>query len=72
MQSLNDISVHNKEMVQERIEEEEGEIMEEEGAMCRDDEVMGSDGFSSGPSPLFSSTPLHNGQTRTLYPNNVI
>ena len=72
MQSLNDISVHNKEMIQERIEEEEGEVMEEEGAMCRDDVVMGSDGFSSGPSPLFSSTPLHNGQTRTLYPNNVI
>ncbi|XP_019858032.1 PREDICTED: uncharacterized protein LOC105314457 [Amphimedon queenslandica] len=72
MQSLEDISVHNNEMMEERREEEEGEGMEE-GTMCRDDDqVMGTDGFSSGPSPLFSSTPLHNGQTRTLYPNNVI
>ena len=69
IQSLEDISVQNNEM-QERREEEEGEGMEEDKRYS-DDEVIGTDGLSS-VSPLFSSTPLHNGQTRTLYPNNVI
>ena len=64
IQSLQSISV------QEREEEEEEEEMEDKDFV--DEKMTSTDGSMAAPAPLYSSTPLSNGQPCQLYPNNVI